>query len=155
MTGFESSHARATCACGMSRAAVDDPSVRLLGFPKKPLVRIVGLGADARVVPIPGQPPACLRAPRNDADSFDGAEWQHLPLLLAVEKVHQVLHADKARPAVAFGNSKGTRELPRMHRRRADIADLPGLDDVVQRLEGLLDRCAVIPAVDLIEIKVG
>src|SRR5437016_11084610 len=41
-----------------------------------------------------------------------------------------------------------------MHRRRADIAGLAGLDDVVQRFDRLLDRRVVVPAMDLIEIDV-
>jgi hypothetical protein len=34
------------------------------------------------------------------------------------------------------------------------MTDLPGLDDVVQRFERFLDRGAIIPAVDLIEVDV-
>jgi hypothetical protein len=45
-------------------------------------------------------------------------------------------------------------ELPRMHRRCSKIARLAGLDDIVQRLERLLDRRVIIEAMDLIEIDV-
>src|SRR3984893_5723274 len=83
-----------------------------------------------------------------------GAKRQHFPLLLAVEEVHQILHADKTGPAVPLGDSKSPRELPGMHRGPADITSLPGLDDVVQCLKRLLDRAAIVPAVDLIEIDV-
>src|SRR5947199_10841648 len=41
-----------------------------------------------------------------------------------------------------------------MHRRRADIAGLAGLDDVVKRFERLLDRRVVVPAMDLVEVDV-
>ncbi len=41
-----------------------------------------------------------------------------------------------------------------MHRRRADIAGLAGLDDVVERFERLLDRRVVVPAMDLVEVDV-
>src|SRR5690349_10483193 len=41
-----------------------------------------------------------------------------------------------------------------MHRGRADITGLPGFDDVVQRLERLFDGCAIIPAVDLVQVDV-
>jgi hypothetical protein len=75
-------------------------------------VSVVGFGPYARVVPIPGQPPTGLRAPRNDADPFGPAKRQHFPLFLAVEEVHQVLHADKAGPAVTLGNSESPGELP-------------------------------------------
>ena len=65
--------------------AIDNLAVCLGGFCEEPLVSVVGLGPDARVVPIPGQPPASLRAPRNDADPFGRAKRQHFPLLLAVD----------------------------------------------------------------------
>ena len=45
-------------------------------------------------------------------------------------------------------------ELPRVHRRRPDVADLAGLDHVVQRLHRLLDRRPGIEAVDLVEVDV-
>jgi hypothetical protein len=41
-----------------------------------------------------------------------------------------------------------------MHRRGTDVARLASLDDVVQRLERLLDRGIIIPAVDLVEVDV-
>src|SRR5271169_3667102 len=41
-----------------------------------------------------------------------------------------------------------------MHRRRADITGLAGLDDVVWRFERLFDRRVVVPAMDLVEIDV-
>src|SRR5712671_3728564 len=89
---------------------------------------VVGPGANTGVIPISRQPPASLRAPGDDTDPLYGAERQHFPLLLAVEEVHQILHADKTSPAVAFGDPESPRELPRMHRRCADITDLSGLD---------------------------
>src|ERR1700732_5034772 len=95
--------------------AVDDLSVCLLGFGEEPLVSVVSLGANARVVPVPRQPTASLRAPGDDADSFRRAQRQRFSLFLAVEEVHQVLHADETGPAVAFGNAESARELPRMH----------------------------------------
>jgi hypothetical protein len=55
---------------------------------------------------------------------------------------------------VQIGRVQRLGELPRVHRRRADVARLAGLDDVVERLERLLDRRAVVPAVDLVEVDV-
>src|SRR3984893_11666141 len=136
------------------RHAINDLSVRLGGVREKPRDRLVGFGADTRVVPVPRQLPTGLRAPRNDTDPFRRAKRQHLALFLPVEEVHQVLHADEAGPAMAFGNQKSSGELPRMHRRGPDVASLPGLDVVVKCFERLFDRCAVIPAVDLIEVDV-
>jgi hypothetical protein len=45
-------------------------------------------------------------------------------------------------------------ELPRVHRGDAEIPDLPGLDDIVQRLKCLDDRSARIAAVDLVQVDV-
>jgi len=45
-------------------------------------------------------------------------------------------------------------ELPGVHRRRSDIADLSRLHDVVQRLHRLLDRAVRVETVDLIMVNV-
>ena len=65
-----------------------------------------------------------------------------------------VLHRDEARPAVAVGQVQRLAELPGVHRRGADVARLAGLHHVVQRLQRLLDRRVVVPAMDLVEIDV-
>src|SRR5271163_5245999 len=133
---------------------IDDGLVQIDGFREETPVSIVSLGANTSVIGVPAQPAARLRAPRNDADPFCFAERQHFPLLLAVEKVYQVLHADKPGPAVQIGNAECAGELPSMHRRRTDVAGLACLDDVVQSFESLLDRRVVIPAVDLVQIDI-
>jgi len=46
------------------------------------------------------------------------------------------------------------RELPRIHRRGADIADLAGLHDIVECIDGFLDWGRGIEAVDLVEIDI-
>src|SRR5437667_286839 len=53
-----------------------------------------------------------------------------------------------------LGYCKCLGELPSIHRRRADIAGLAALDDIVQRFDCLLDRGFVIPAMDLVEVDV-
>src|SRR5205823_6639221 len=128
--------------------------VRLFGLREEPAYRLIGLGAGAGVVPGPRQATPRLRAPRDDADSFGGTQRQHLALLLAVEQVDEVLHADKPGPAVALGHCERLAELPSIHRRGADIARLARLHDVVQCLERFLDRRLVIPAMNLVEVDV-
>src|SRR6185437_3212212 len=92
--------------------ALDDPFVGFFGrVLEHPAIGFVGLRADAFVVPVAGQPAARLRAPGDDADALIGAEWQHLTLLLTIHQVDQVLHADEAGPAVAFGDRLGLGEL--------------------------------------------
>ena len=46
------------------------------------------------------------------------------------------------------------RELPGVHGRRAEIANLPDPNEVVQRLERFLDRGLRIESMDLIEVDV-
>jgi len=55
---------------------------------------------------------------------------------------------------VEVGQVERLAELPREHRRGAEVPGLAGLDHVVQRLERLLDRRGVVPAVDLVEVDV-
>lgn len=45
-------------------------------------------------------------------------------------------------------------ELVRKARRHADVSDLAGLDDVVQRLHGLLDRRLGVKSVALEQVDV-
>ncbi len=90
----------------------------------------------------------------DQSDALVGAERDHLPFLLAVEEVVVVLHADEAGPAVPVGEVERLGELPRVHRRRAQVAGLARLDDVVQRLERLLDRCVAVPPVNLQQVDV-
>src|SRR5271155_1423916 len=94
--------------------AIDDRPVNIYGFREEATVSIIGLGANTPIIGIPAQAAAGLGAPRNDADPLRGAEWQHFPLLLAVEQVPQVLQADKAGPAVEIGDAECAGELPRM-----------------------------------------
>ena len=63
-----------------------------------------------------------------------------------------VLHADELRPAVRFGEVERLAELPRPHRRRAEVPHLARLHDVVQRLEHLLHRRAPVEPVDLVQV---
>jgi hypothetical protein len=65
-----------------------------------------------------------------------------------------VLHRDEPRPAVLTLQVQDLAELPRVHRRGAEVAGLAGLHDVVEGLERLLDRRRVVHAVDLVEVDV-
>ena len=119
---------------------------------------VVGLGANglAAILPaaVAGEEAARQRAPRNHADALLAAERHHLALFLAVDQVVVVLHRDEPRPAVRVRRGEHLHELPREHARRADVARLARLDDVVERFEGFLDRRVVVEAMDLIEVDV-
>jgi hypothetical protein len=98
--------------------------------------------------------PARERAPRQDADALVDALRDHLPLLLAVDEVVVVLHRDEPRPAVALRDRLRLRELPRVHAARTDVAGFARAHDLVQHLHRLLDRRAVVPTVDLVEVDI-
>ncbi len=118
------------------------------------LVARVGPGTRRGGVPGPRQPAPRQRAPRDHADALVGAEREHLPLGFSVDEVVVVLHRYEPGPAVQVGQVQGLGELPGVHGRGSDVADLPGLDRVVQRLKGFLDGGVVVPAVDLVEVDV-
>ena len=65
-----------------------------------------------------------------------------------------VLHGDESRPAVLLLQMQQPGELKRAHRRRAEVTGLPGLDDVVERLQRLLGGCAVVEPVDHVDVHV-
>ncbi len=65
-----------------------------------------------------------------------------------------VLHGREACPAVPLLEVQGLGELPGVHRGRAEIAGLPGLHHVVQRLQGLLQRRPVVVPVDHVDVDV-
>ena len=91
---------------------------------------LVGAGEDA-----PGQ-----RRPGHHPHAALHAVRDHLPLLLPVDQVVVVLHGDERRPAVPLGGQLQFDELPREHRRGAQVEDLARPHDVVERLHRLLDR---------------
>ncbi len=106
-------------------------------------------------VPVARQAAAGQRAPRDDADALVAAQRQHLALLLAVEQVvGGSASTDEPRPAVLVGRVQRLRELPGVHRRRADVARLAGLHDVVSASSVSSIGVVVIPAVDLVEVDV-
>ena len=90
----------------------------------------------------------------HQADAHVGAHRHQLGLVLAAQQVVLVLHRDEPRPAAEVGGVLELGELPRVHRGRAEVADLARLDDVVQRLHRLLDRGVGVEAVDLVEVDV-
>src|SRR5262245_11151912 len=55
-------------------------------------------------------------------------------------------------PTALARDEQRLRELPRRPAARAEIADLAGADEGVERLDRLLDRRRGIPSVDVVEI---
>ena len=133
---------------------LDDPSILLLArsvglLREGILLRAIGLD-----LPVARQLAACKRAPRDDADTLVQALGKHLAFFLAVQQIILRLHRDEARPAVAFGGMLHFGEAPGFHGGSADVARLPGLHDIVQRLHRLLYRRGLIEAVDLKQIDI-
>lgn len=101
-----------------------------------------------------GQGAAGHGRPGDQADARVVAVGDHLVLLLAVDQVVVVLHGDELVPAVALGDVLELLELPRRHARGPDVADLAGLDDVVQRPHDLLPGHGAVESVDLQHVDV-
>ena len=66
-----------------------------------------------------------------------------------------ILHADELCPAVALGAELHAHELGSPHATGADVADFPGLNQVVQGFHCFFDGHVLVEAVNLEEIDVG
>ena len=105
------------------------------------------LGPASQVAPAQG-------SPRNQANTSVVAESVHLTLLLAVEQVVVILHADELGPAVLLGAELHAGKLRGPHAACTNVAHLAGLDQVMQSLHGLFDRSVGVEAMDLQKIDV-
>ena len=65
-----------------------------------------------------------------------------------------VLHGLKRRPAVVPGGQLHVVELVAVHGRRPQGPDLPGPDQVVEGLHGLLDGRLIVEPVDDVQIQI-
>ena len=100
------------------------------------------------------QPAARQRTPRQHGDILRLTERVHLALLFALNQIVLILHADEWRPAVLPLGINRFGELPRIHRRGADIARFARLHHVAQRFQRLLQRRLIIPAVNLQQVDI-
>ena len=91
---------------------------------------------------------------RNQPHARHVAKPIHLPLLLAIQQIIMILHADKLGPPALLGHKLHLRKLHRPHATCANVPHLAALDQVMQRLHCLFDRHRVVEAVDLQEIDV-
>ncbi|GAA3281515.1 hypothetical protein GCM10020218_035310 [Dactylosporangium vinaceum] len=99
------------------------------------------------------RPPA-ERAPHDRADALVAAERQQLPLVVAADEgvVDLVRHVPAA--AVPVGHGQRLHELPAGEVRRAQVADLAGGHEIVERAHDLLDRRPGVERVQLIQVDV-
>src|SRR5580658_331649 len=135
--------------------AVDHFTVWFFGFRIQRLAELIGLEAFCAL----GLPRACQtssreRTPWKYTNALGLAERHHLSFFFAIKQIVMILHGNESRPTMAIRKIQGLRELPRVHRRCSDIANLAGLHYVVQRFKRFFDRRLVIPAVNLIQVHV-
>lgn len=102
----------------------------------------------------PRQMSATQWGPGNQSHARRVTEGVHLPLLLAVQQVVVVLHADELGPSVLLSAVLHQRELPRPHAARADVVHLACTHEIVQSLHGLFNWCVRVEAVDLQQVEV-
>src|SRR5208282_6679549 len=76
--------------------------------------------------PVTRQSSGCERTIRDHPDLLLATEWQHLPLLFAVDEIQVILHRDEAGPAILLGDVQRLLELPREHGGGTDISGLAG-----------------------------
>ncbi len=128
--------------------------VRLLEAARLGRLRVVGQVGVAVV--LPGQEALTERAPRGDGDVPLARELQVVPLDLAVDEVVARLEHFERLPPLAAGDLVGAGDLPgvRAHRGGAEVVDLAGLDEPVERLHQLAGGRLVVPAVDVEDVDV-
>ena len=141
-----SSQLRATCgtvlpvSCGDLVEGVDDPVDVLVGDRRPDVGRgfaceagwSSGSGWPRRILPVSRPQPE--RAPDRPRPTFwSRAERHQLPLVVAADERVVRLVGHVARPAVALGDGQRLHQVPAREVRAADVADLPGLHQVVER----------------------
>ncbi len=140
--------------CGQLFHGIDHATVFLFRRLVKRLAGNVGSGPLGLLTMGPGQPAACHRAPRHQADPLIDTQRDHLALFFAIDQVQVVLHRDEPAPAMRGRDLLGLGELPCVHGRRADVPGLAGLDHIVQGFHGFFDGRVIVPAMDLVQVDI-
>jgi acyl-CoA thioesterase len=158
MAGWRSTQASAIWAGGRSRAFAS-ASVASITRASASWSRVdahhgVGSGAGGGFAAWAGEEAAGERRPGDDADAGLQAQRQHLALFFAVQQVVLRLHGDEALAAGALGGVLHGKEAPRGHGRGAEVADLAGADEAVERVHGFGDGHIGVEAVDLQQVDV-
>ena len=90
-----------------------------------------GSGAPRRILPVSRPQPS--GRPHDRAHALIEAERHQFPFVVAADQRVIGLVGDIARQAIAIGNSQRLHQMPAGEIRYADIADLAGADQIVER----------------------
>jgi hypothetical protein len=144
--GCERTHASATAAGAAAQLRgdrverVNDPPLPLAWLADDPRPARVDLAGAAR--PLAGEQPAAQRAPRHRGHAELQRHGQQLALSGALQQRVLELQRDGRRPALQQGDRLRLGGDPGRDVAQADVADRAGGDEVVERVEGLLDEGA-------------
>ncbi len=119
------------------------------------LLRVAAAGSRREVLAfavLPGENTAGERAPREHGETLLAAQRQQLTLDVARDQRVLGLERDEPVPAPPGGEPERLGELPRRVVARARITDLALVDEVVERRQGLFERSARVPAMDLVQV---
>ena len=101
-----------------------------------------------------GQPAPAERAPDHGADLLVERQRHQFPFVIAAHQRVIGLMGDVAGQPVFFGDGQRLHQVPAGEIRAADVADLAGAHQVVERAQRLLDRRQGVEAVQLKEVDV-
>ena len=124
--------------------------------------RLVPVGEVARALPAPARSRRYLPDSRPPASGLQTrmpealVERERHQLVLGLARLQRVvdLLADEALQAAALGDAQRLHQLPGGVVRAADVADLAGAHQRVERVERLLQRRLPVPLVHLVEVDV-
>ena len=103
---------------------------------------------------LPGEPAPAERTPDDRAHLLIEGQRHQLPFVIAADQRVIGLVGDVAGQAVLFRNRQRLHQVPAGEVRAADVADLAGAHQIVERAQHLLDGRQGVEAVQLIEVDV-
>ena len=118
------------------------------------LVQAALLGDAGAAADLAGEAAPAERAPHDGADALLEAERHQLPFVVAADQRVVGLVGDVARVAVLVGDAERLHDVPAGEVRHADVADLAGAHERVERRQHFLRRRHGVVAVQLEEIDV-
>ena len=118
------------------------------------LCRRLVCGQRLAAADLAGEPSPAERAPDDRAHLLVERQRHQLPLVVAADQRIVGLVGDVAGQAVLLRDGQRLHQVPAREVRAADVADLAGPHQVVERAQHLLDRRHGVEAVELVEVDV-